>query len=196
MERDNKGRFIKGSSGFTGSHTEDARDKMSKNKKGKKTWIVGKSKEEYPQLSNSGRKRGCVPWNKGLTKEEDERVASLKGRKVWWGEKISKSIKDNKSMTKEKNPNWQGGISYYPYPEDWTESLRESIRERDNYICQLCGIHQDELDIKLDIHHIDYDKNNLSPRNLISLCRSCHLKTNYDREEWCKYFNLISKENE
>jgi len=81
------------------------------------------------------------------------------------------------------------------YLEDWTDYLKESIRIRDNYICQMtgCGIHQDELDFgqvkKLDIHHIDYDKNNLNPINLVSLCRSCHMKTNFNREFWIKYFN-------
>ena len=28
-------------------------------------WCQGKVKEDFPQLSNSGRKRGSVPWNKG-----------------------------------------------------------------------------------------------------------------------------------
>lgn len=30
------------------------------------SWIQGKNKEDYPQLSNSGRKKGSIPWNKGL----------------------------------------------------------------------------------------------------------------------------------
>jgi hypothetical protein len=92
----------------------------------------------------------------------------------------------------EKGSNWQGGISQYPYPEEWTDSLREGIRNRDNYICQECGIHQCELIgrfKKLDIHHIDYDKDNLNPKNLISLCRICHAKTNINREYWISYFN-------
>lgn len=87
----------------------------------------------------------------------------------------------------ENHPNWQGGISFEPYSMSWTDDLRESIRKRDNYLCQECGLHQDELDgrhKKLDIHHIDYNKYNLNPENLISLCRSCHAKTNFDRNYW------------
>jgi hypothetical protein len=38
----------------------------------------------------------------------------------------------------------------------------------------------------LDIHHIDYDKNNLQENNLISLCQKCHGKTNFNREYWFK----------
>lgn len=89
------------------------------------------------------------------------------------------------------NPNWKGGVSFESYPTDWTDDLRESIRKRDDYICKICGIHQDELrgwNEKLDVHHINYDKDNLNPDNLISLCRSCHTKTNYNREYWIKYF--------
>ncbi len=77
------------------------------------------------------------------------------------------------------------------YPEEWNERLKESIRQRDNYTCQECGLHQDELEgrfKKLDVHHIDYDKDNLDPKNLITLCKGCHVKTNYNREYWIEYF--------
>jgi len=91
----------------------------------------------------------------------------------------------------EKSPNWKGGISLEGYPTDWTETLKEAIRKRDDYVCKVCGMHQEELDgfiKKLDCHHIDYDKDNLDPKNLISLCHSCHIKTNYNREYWIRYF--------
>lgn len=89
------------------------------------------------------------------------------------------------------NHSWKGGISNNPYPDEWGDYLRESIRNRDNYICKECGIHQDELKgifKKLDVHHIDYDKDNCNPNNLISLCRICHAKTNFNREYWKNYF--------
>ena len=38
----------------------------------------------------------------------------------------------------------------------------------------------------------DYDKNNNKPENLISLCCSCHSKTNVKREYWIKYFQSVS----
>lgn len=80
----------------------------------------------------------------------------------------------------------------YSYPTKWTKDLTDSIRKRDNYMCQECGIHQDECDRRLDCHHIDYDKNNLDPKNLISLCRGCHTKTNHSRDYWENYFNKIN----
>jgi len=34
---------------------------------------------------------------------------------------------------------------------------------------------------KLIVHHIDLNKNNNAQRNLISLCRECHLKTHFEK---------------
>ncbi len=82
------------------------------------------------------------------------------------------------------NPRWNGGTSTLPYPFEWTETLRESIRQRDKYKCQLCGCPQQECANKLTVHHIDYHKYNLNPTNLISLCKSCHSKTGVKREFW------------
>jgi hypothetical protein len=41
---------------------------------------------------------------------------------------------------------------------------------------------------KLPVHHIDYDKKNNVPLNLISLCKSCHSKTGYNRDNWIVYY--------
>lgn len=103
-----------------------------------------------------------------------------KDNKFWLGKK-------RLNMCGEKNHFWRGGVWQNPYSENWTETLRESIRQRDKYVCQLCGIHQEELSSRfkvLDCHHIDYDKENCDPKNLISLCRPCHLETNHHREYW------------
>ena len=106
---------------------------------------------------------------------------------------IERSKKISESHKGEKSYNWKGGISRLPYTTDWTETLKKSIRERDKYICQLCGKTQiEEIEIierKLAIHHIDYDKKNNNPNNLITVCNSCHSKTNFEREKWIKFFN-------
>lgn len=118
--------------------------------------------------------------NENLINALTGRICSPETRK-----KISDAQKGDKS------PHWKGGISYQPYPEEWNETLKNSIRQRDGYVCQECGIHQDELDgrfKKLDVHHIDYNKDNLDPKNLITLCKSCHSKTNINRDYWLNYF--------
>lgn len=86
--------------------------------------------------------------------------------------------------TGELNPVWNGGISFEPYPIDWNEKYKRFIRQRDNYKCQLCGVPETECMRKLCVHHIDYNKNNLNPENLVSLCVKCHAKTNTNRKDW------------
>jgi hypothetical protein len=80
------------------------------------------------------------------------------------------------------------GNSYAPYPAGWRRSLKNEIRKRDYYTCQLCGKTQNDLGRLLCIHHIDYNKDNLNDDNLVSLCTSCHSKTNVNREYWIEYF--------
>lgn len=84
--------------------------------------------------------------------------------------------------------NWKGGISFEPYSPDFNKKLKRQIRERDNHTCQECGKTKEELGYEPAIHHIDYDKNNNNPNNLICLCNSCHGKTTYDRNDWTRYF--------
>lgn len=93
----------------------------------------------------------------------------------------------------EKNYNWKGGISFLPYPFNFNEELKELIRKRDNHTCQLCGKTKEENKQKLSVHHIDYDKDNLDPKNLISLCRSCNAKVNRNRKHWTKFFSVKLK---
>lgn len=88
----------------------------------------------------------------------------------------------------ENNPSWLGGISFEPYGLEFNDNLKKRIRKRDDNTCKECGIHQDELGYKLNVHHIDYDKHNNSEDNLISLCNSCHAQTNFGRDDWTKYF--------
>jgi len=82
------------------------------------------------------------------------------------------------------NYNWHGGLSFEPYTIEFNRQLKEMIRNRDGNKCQLCEVPEMELIEKLCIHHIDYDKNNCLPSNLISLCRSCHAKVNFNRQYW------------
>jgi hypothetical protein len=37
---------------------------------------------------------------------------------------------------------------------------------------------------KLHVHRVDYNKKNCETSNLISLCNSCHMRTNFNRKEW------------
>jgi len=84
---------------------------------------------------------------------------------------------------------WRDGISFEPYGLEFNKELKEQIRKRDDYKCQECGYTEKQLGYKLSIHHIDYNKKNNKPNNLISLCKSCHSKTSFNRENWVEYYN-------
>lgn len=84
----------------------------------------------------------------------------------------------------DSNPQWVGGHTVV-YPLQWNRALRELIRKRDGYICRMCG------GKGRDVHHIDYNKNNCADSNLITLCHSCHSKTNTNREYWLGYFRRL-----
>ena len=87
-------------------------------------------------------------------------------------------------MVGEKASNWRGGIQYTPYTQDFNDDFKEQIRKRDGYKCRVCGKSQSRNGRLLDVHHIDYDKRNSTSMNCISLCRSCHAKTNRNRQAW------------
>lgn len=74
------------------------------------------------------------------------------------------------------------------YGVEWTDILKESIRKRDNFTCQICGMVEEEhlivMGESLNVHHIDYNKKNCILINLISLCRQCHTRTNFNRDYW------------
>jgi len=98
--------------------------------------------------------------------------------------KLWKSVK----FSGNGNPNWNDGSSYAPYGLEFNSALRNAVRERDGFCCQLCGSKED--DMAHSIHHIDYDKLNNDISNLITLCNKngCHSKTNFNRKYWQKIF--------
>jgi len=174
-------------------------------KKGAVPWIAGK-------------KGLFVAWNKGMTKETDERImeaakkVSTSVKKLWENPDYQggnkKGVKFNLSdeqreqyseglsgegnpmhgMSGEKSPVWMGGVSFLPYPPEFNNKLKHKIKKRDNFTCQLCGIKQYTYQA---IHHIDYEKDNCSESNLITLCLSCNVKVNQNRDFWKQYFTEI-----
>lgn len=78
------------------------------------------------------------------------------------------------------NPSWKDGISCEPYCFEWSsKEFKNFIKQRDDFKC----LNPDcwENIHRLCIHHIDYNKKNCEPENLITLCRSCNSRANKDR---------------
>ena len=171
-------------------------------KKGHKGFI---SKEKYKEM---GEKRKGVSY----ISEDGRKRISLKNSEnmklLWKDKNYRKKTKAklwekgyqpwNKGMKNflggEKHYNWQGGKSFEPYDKSFNNQFKRAIRKRDNQICRLCGIHREKLKKALSIHHINYDKKLTIPQNCISLCNKCHTKTNFNREQWIKFFQGLLNE--
>ena len=90
----------------------------------------------------------------------------------------------------EKSSNWKDGISFDPYcPIFFNKEYKNSIKERDNNICQNPYCYKN--DNRLHIHHIDYDKKNCGPDNLITVCGSCNARANKDRKWHTAWYQTI-----
>ncbi len=94
------------------------------------------------------------------------------------------------------------GIPYEhaQYNQDiFSPELKEQIRIRDNFECQNCGMTEEEHLIvygrMLNIHHIDYNKENYEKTNLITTCLPCNVRANYNRDYWKEYYNNKIKDN-
>lgn len=74
----------------------------------------------------------------------------------------------------QQNPSWLGGRSWEPYALGWP-MMSKAIRERDGHTCRRCGETK-----RLHVHHIDTDKLNNDPMNLITLCNSCHSRVHWE----------------
>ena len=175
-----------------GKHTEEHKGKIGLKSKGRKHSLEARirigiaskgrkwSEESKERLRFSGIKKGKSAWNKDkhykLSEEAKENI-------------IKAIIKRNGFFQKgELSLSWLGGKSFEPYGVEFNNQLRKQIRQRDNYECQECKIPKSQLNYKLNVHHIDYNKRNNNPDNLISLCRSCHSQTNFIRKDWVNYF--------
>ena len=84
------------------------------------------------------------------------------------------------------------GEGYEPYSLEFTQKLKESIRKRDDYKCQNCSMTEEEhLTVhgrNIEIHHIDYNKQNCDKSNLITLCKHCNLRANFNRDYWINFY--------
>lgn len=177
--------------------SEDHKRKISEAMTGENNPFKGKhhSKKSKDKMSESH--EGHIGyWNgKYRTLETKRKIGeSMKGKPSSLGmlgkhcsEKTKKKMSE--AQKAEKHWNWQGGISFEPYGIEFNNSLRKKIKKRDNHTCQLCGITKSLM----DVHHIDYNKQNNEPENLITLCHSCNSKVNFTRGFWAGYFDMAEK---
>jgi hypothetical protein len=88
----------------------------------------------------------------------------------------SENLKLFGKMRGANNPAWKGGVADWAYSHDW-KSVCKTIKDRDLWTCQLCGETRKHWGNRLHVHHIDENKLNNHPHNLITLCANCHAKS-------------------
>ena len=191
-KNDSRVRYGKFHPMFGKHHSVEARRKIGLALKGKKLskkriLIIKKS---HPHLSG---KNHPMYGKKGRLCPNFGKCHSIETRK-----KISEFNKKRFGNNPKKHPNWRGGISRKPYAFGFTEELKEMIRDYYKRKCIICLIPENGK--KLMVHHIDYNKMNINPKNLVPLCNSCHSITNYNREYWQNYFqdvvdSLVGRKN-
>jgi len=160
------------------------RDAMKKVPKEKLAYWKGKvAHNKGKKLPVEVRRKISERTKEAMKKVPREKLAYWRGKK---NPQHSKWVKEH--FRGPSHPNWKGGISLEPYGPEFNEDLKEKIRARDGYRCQLCGMSEEEHKKKfgesLNVHHIDYNKKNNCPSNLITLCRRCHAATGFNREFW------------
>ena len=168
---------------------------------GKGTWNKGLKmpKETCKKMSLSAIERFKNPKNHPMLGRKHSDETKLKQSKVKIGIKQSKETREKhrKSMIGNKHAFVHGQCSS-PYSSKFTNELKQKIRCRDGHKCQICNKTEaqelKEINRVLCVHHIDYNKQNCDETNLISLCLKCHLKSNYNRKKWIKYFKISKGE--
>lgn len=94
------------------------------------------------------------------------------------------------NITGPGNPSWKGGISQDPYCISWADKeLKHYIKERDGFKC--LNPECNKISNKLCIHHVNYNKKDCDPKNLITVCLSCNTKANKDRQWHISWYRAI-----
>lgn len=159
--------------------SEEAKLKISLSRLGKKTSEETREKQKLAKVGFKHSEATKLKMSK-----------TRKGKPLSDIHKLHLCVK-KPSLQGKHSWNWGKRSPFVPliYSDIWDETLRRSIRERDNYTCRSCLRQQG--DRAFSVHHIDYNKFNCDPINLVTLCNSCHQKTNFNKKHWINYFKNI-----
>ncbi len=182
--RDKKGRFIKGykyslNTQFKKGNkiSDKMKLKMSIAHKGLKISqeaIKKRSGSKHYNWKGGELKRNCIICNK----EFYIKPSHIKRNRGKFCSQKCNSINQKNSFKGKNNPAWRGGFSK-TYQENRTERqwnrIRKEVYKRDNWTCQICRKHCHK---DIQCHHIIPYRISLNDNqeNLITLCKSCHIK--------------------
>lgn len=175
----------------------ESRKRMSQSHKGNTSALGRKLSEEHKKkisLSNTGKKktdetkRKISLWRTGRKLSEQHKLNCVNGRKAKSGWKKSLETREKMKASARKgedNHLWKGGIT--PINTAIRQSFeyrlwRESVFERDNYMCIWCGARNGSgKAVVLNADHIKpfayYPELRFAIDNGRTLCVPCHKTT-------------------
>jgi len=166
-------------------------------KKKKKETSIKNYGTDYPWQSDKGKEeRKQAVINKynvdNISKTEVTKEKKKQTFLKHYGEdNIFKTAEFIRSHSGENNPNWKGGVSHSPYCEIFfMKEFKNMIKERDLKKC-LNPVCNKVNNTDIVIHHIDYNKMNCHPSNLITICRSCNTIANFNRDWHQSWYESI-----
>lgn len=127
---------------------------------------IGDFNRGVPKPKETREKLSASHSGKTLSEEHKKRIGDANRKK--WAAGLFDTVHKGKY-----NKHWRGGVEK-GYTYDF-ESLRVFVRDRDNYMCQICGKHLHKTRDS-HVHHIDGNKKHNEMDNLILLCTACHGK--------------------
>ena len=158
------------------------------------------SEEAKQKISVAMREKHGKHWlGKKHSSETKQKMRENHG-KYWLGKKHSpETIQKMRDVKKgENNPNWRGGSSFEPYCVKFNNEFKERVRNFFGRKCVECGIDECDNDVRLHVHHVNFRKDSCCSTAVIplfvTLCTSCHSKSNYNREYWEDRFTRLINE--
>lgn len=176
-------------------HTEETKKKLSEILKGKKGYWEGKTFSEKHRknlsLTHKGKSNNFL--GKRHSEESKRKMSKAQKGKIKGPCSEERKRKIGLANSGPNSAHWKGGISCEPYCDAWVDKeYKQDILKRDNYQCQNPNCNKLYKE-KIAIHHINYDKKNCQPNNLITLCNSCNSRANFHRKYWKELYSGIIK---
>lgn len=153
--------------------------------------------KEHPEFHREVQNRPEVKAKKSASlKITNARLEVKAGRSAAAKEAMNRTKVKEKQMGKTHHA-WVKDRDSFVYPDGFDDKFKEYIRGRYGHICMVCKKKWELLRRRLDIHHINYDKDNLEPDNFLPLCESCHCvtKSEGNRNYWTEVLQNIVEMN-
>ena len=166
--------------------SEEARKHMSLSKKGN-TWHFGKT-GVYSDAT-------LARWSMIRTGRTQLSEVKAKISKALMGHKVSEETRQKIRIANSgsNGSGWIDGRASMKYPAMFNKKIKQEIKQRDDFRCQLCGRSEgwckEKYGVGLSINHIDFNKKNCAKENLNALCSGCNTYINWHQPTFKKYFS-------